>query len=207
MILISQGFKVSMGRDFETVHLFSKGRIMQGIVFQELQGYVEKKLGRKAWTDALATSGLGSKVFMPTTTYPDEELVAIIQSAVQASGANPNELLEDFGKYIVNGLLAIFGPLVQDDWRTLEVIEFAETSIHTAVRIRNPDATPPFLRCIRESDHEVIVDYDSPRKLCYVAKGICRGLAEHFYEKIEIVETSCMHEGGDKCVMHVKRLS
>jgi predicted hydrocarbon binding protein len=180
---------------------------MQGIVFQELQGYVEEKLGRKAWTDALAASGLGSKIFMPTTTYPDEELVAIIQSAVHATGANPGELLEDFGKYIVKGLMTIFGPLVQDDWRTLEVIEFAESSIHTAIRVRNPDATPPFLRCTRESDREVVVDYDSPRKLCHIAKGICHGLADHFYERIEIVETSCMHEGAGKCVMHVKRVS
>jgi hypothetical protein len=50
-------------------------------------------------------------------------------------------------------------------WRTLEVIEHTEETIHRVERRRQPGAAPPKLRVERKTAREVVLTYDSPRKL------------------------------------------
>jgi hypothetical protein len=99
----------------------------------------------------------------------------------------------------------MYGSLIPREWRTLEVIEHSEETIHTVVRRRNPGAQPPELRCQRLGPDEVVVVYSSGRKMCGVAKGIVRGMARHFKETVAITESSCMLAGAKECRISVKR--
>jgi hypothetical protein len=71
--------------------------------------------------------------------------------------------------------------------------------------MRQPGAAPPRLHVERTSPDEVVVTYDSPRKLCAVARGIMRGIAKHFGERISISDRACMHKGDPKCLISVRR--
>ncbi|MEO5618590.1 MAG: V4R domain-containing protein [Candidatus Eisenbacteria bacterium] len=51
------------------------------------------------------------------------------------------------------------------------------------------------------------MSYTSARKLCAVARGICRGLARHFEEVVVIDEPSCMLRGGRTCEIIVRQSS
>ena len=55
----------------------------------------------------------------------------------------------------------------------------------------------------RISPTEVEIDYRSERKLCAVAKGVARGMAAHFDERISLEETECMHRGDARCLISV----
>jgi hypothetical protein len=94
--------------------------------------------------------------------------------------------------------------LLKREWRTLDVIEHTEETIHRVVRMRQPGAQPPLLRAERTSPNEVVLFYDSPRRLCAVARGIGRGVANHFQEPIVIEERRCMHRGDPGCVIAYK---
>jgi predicted hydrocarbon binding protein len=52
----------------------------------------------------------------------------------------------------------------------------------------------------------VLITYDSPRKLCAVARGIVRGVASHFGERIAIEGRRCMHRGDPHCLIAVRAL-
>ena len=67
---------------------------------------------------------------------------------------------------------------------TLDVIEHTEQTIHRVVRRRQPGALPPRLRTVRVGPKMVILTYDSPRRLCAVARGIARGVAARFAEAL-----------------------
>jgi len=82
--------------------------------------------------------------------------------------------------------------VIKPDWKTLEIIENTETFIHSAVRVGNPGAQPPVLDAIRVSDDELHLLYSSDRKLCKLAIGIIKGLADHYQEVIQIHQDSCM---------------
>jgi hypothetical protein len=177
---------------------------MHGIIFGELKKLVDTKLGGDSWRELLKATGLGAKVYMPVTEYPDEEAVALVGAIAAKTGKPPRTVLEDFGEFIAVDLLALYRHMVKPEWRTLELLENTEETIHRVVRLRNPGARPPELRTDREGD-EVLITYRSARRMCGVAVGIVRGLALHYGETVEIKELSCMLDGASACRILVKR--
>ena len=65
-------------------------------------------------------------------------------------------------------------------------------------------AKPPEIRCERLSPDEVVVRYASGRRMCGVARGIARGVADHYGDRVEIAEPSCMLRGDAECRIHVR---
>jgi hypothetical protein len=82
----------------------------------------------------------------------------------------------------------------------------AEETIHEVIRRVNPKANPPRLKCERPSPEEVVIHYASPRKMCGVAKGIAKGIANHYGERVALMERACMHRGAPHCEISVKLL-
>jgi predicted hydrocarbon binding protein len=49
-----------------------------------------------------------------------------------------------------------------------------------------------------------VVTYTSARHLCAVGRGIIRGLAKQFRERVTIIEPVCMLRGATACELHVQ---
>ena len=178
---------------------------MHGIIFSELRKYVVAKLGGPdGWDSLTARAKLGDKLYLPTREYPDAEAAALVDAAASMTGADGDRILQDFGEFMVPDLLRLYGALLDPTWRTLDVIEHTEVTIHRVVRLRNPGARPPELRCTRPGPDEVTLLYSSARRMCGVAKGIARGLASHFGDTIDVAESSCMAAGAPECRIAIR---
>lgn len=156
------------------------------------------------WSRLLEQAGVKWKIYLPIQTYDDAEATAIIQAASEISQTPTSAIVEDFGEFIAPNLVKMYASLKKPEWRTLDVIEHTENVIHTVVRMREPGAQPPYLKCTRLSPNEVRLIYDSPRQLRALAKGIAKGLGRLYGERIEIHETICMHVGADHCELFMK---
>jgi len=179
---------------------------MHGIILSELKRYTEARLGATAWPRLLKKAGVPGAQYLANETYADRDVVAIVGAASAMAGMEAQAILEDFGEFIAPNLLEIYGPLIRPEWRTLDVILNTERNVHTVVRIQSHGAAPPELKCVRTGPDEVVLTYDSPRKMCGVAKGIGRGLARHYKETIEILESACMLNGAPACIISFKRI-
>lgn len=177
---------------------------MYGMIFAELKKYVDTKLSGRAWADLLQHTGNGTKIYMNFHNYPDAELGALVNAAAAHTGIAVADILEDFGEFIASDLLAMYQSVIPSEWRTLDVVEHTEEVIHRVVRLRNPGAHPPHLQSRRLSPQAVEIRYNSPRRLCALAKGICRGIARHHNEAVQIDEPQCMHAGADACLLVVQ---
>lgn len=177
---------------------------MHGIIFTSLKKYVTANLGAEGWTTLAKEAGVGNKIYLASQTYSDQEIVSLVTTASRITGKPAPAILEDFGEFIVPELVAIYRSMIKPDWKALDLIENVESTIHRAVRLRDPSATPPYLVCSRPSQEEVVITYSSPRKLCSVAKGIARGVGKHYGERLSITETSCMHRGNPNCRLSIK---
>jgi hypothetical protein len=177
---------------------------MHGIIFAGLKKYVVANFGNDAWNGLLKDTGIGSKIYLPTQTYPDQEIVALVTAASQKTGKPAQTLLEGFGEFIVADLATIYRSMIKPEWRTLDLIENTEGTMHKAVRLRDRGATPPTLVVTRTSPDEVVIVYSSARKMCGVAKGIVKGIARHYNEQVTITESSCMLKGNPSCTLSVK---
>lgn len=177
---------------------------MHGIIFSELRKYADTKLGSGAWKTLLTTAGLGNKMYLPIQDYPDSDAVALVDAAASVTGLSQAEVMEDFGEFLAPSLLGLYRTLVQPEWKTLDLLEHTEQTIHNVVRARNPGARPAELQAVRTAPDLVDLTYTSKRRMCAVAKGILKGMATHFGERIAITETLCMHDGGAACQMEVR---
>jgi Haem-NO-binding len=103
----------------------------------------------------------------------------------------------------VPGLLQTYRAFVKPTWRTLDLVAEVETYIHKAVRLREPDAAPPRLRATRTGPTQVVVHYDSPRRLCALPEGIVAGVAAHYGERVTVHQSTCMARGDPSCTLVV----
>ena len=172
---------------------------MHGIVFSELQKFVVSKHGYPGWKAVTEKAGLAHKVYVPAGQYADSEIVSLVTAASAITGQDPSQIVEAFGEFIVPSLLKMYGHLLKRNWKSLDVIEHTEGTVHTVVRISDKHALPPKLRTRRAGPDAVVLVYDSPRKLCALAVGIGKGLARHFKETLSINQTQCMLKGGEYC--------
>ena len=172
---------------------------MHGIIFNELRKFVNASVGDKGWETLLASANLEGSVYLASRSYPDEQVTALVGAASSITGTPAIELLEAFGQFIAPDLLAMFRSLIRSEWRTLDVLEKTEETIHKVVRIQYADAAPPYLRATRTAPDTVTILYNSPRRLCAVAKGIARGVAAHYRETIRLDEPTCMLLGASEC--------
>jgi hypothetical protein len=180
---------------------------VNGTILIGLGRYVEAKLGPGAWERLLTDGGIGPRLYVPLEDYPDQEAVALVTAAAQRTAVPVPALLEDFGAFLVPGLLKMYGFLIDPGWATLDVIANAERTIHEVIRRSNRKANPPRLKCERPRPEEVVVIYASPRRMCGVAKGIAKGIADHYHERIAITEGACMHRGAPHCEISVRLLA
>ena len=176
---------------------------MHGLVTTALKRYLVRRLGSVVWNRLLVDQNLAQRDYVPRGTYPDREVIGLVSGAASVTCTPMQELLEDFGRCLVPELLKSFGALINPSWRTLDVIEHSDATIHRAVRLREPDASPPRLALTRSGPDEVVVEYSSARGLCSLAKGIIRGIADHFGDKVSIEEPSCRGHGSPCCVILV----
>jgi hypothetical protein len=176
------------------------GRLLtvHGIIFGELKAFADTHL-QGGWTRLAETAGLSDRSFEEIRAYPDADAVQLIDAASRLAGMDAQRLLGAFGEFIAPSLIATAAPLLDPAWKAIEVLEHTERAVHAIVRLDNPGADPPKLRVHRTADDEVTVLYDSPRRMCSLAIGICRGLGAHFGQQLRISETSCMLEGGPEC--------
>jgi hypothetical protein len=159
---------------------------MHGIIFKEMQRYVSKKFGLPAWYALLKRVALDQQLYLPTQHYPDEEITALIAGVSRLSGQPVPATLEDFGEFLVPNLLQVYGSMINSGWRTLDLLEHTENTMHRVVRFVDQSAHPPRLLCTRTGPDEVVLHYASARNMSSLGMGIVRGFARHYGERVTI---------------------
>jgi hypothetical protein len=177
---------------------------MHGTILHGFKEFVTQRHGNATWASLVQTAGAGGW-YLSTQTYPDRELVALVQATAQHEGRPVTAVLEDFGAALVPVLLSLYQAFLDPAWRTLDLLANTETVIHRTVRLRDPKATPPELRVRRVSADELHIDYASTRRLCALAVGICRGVASRYGDTITIEQPDCMEAGAPACRIVVRR--
>jgi predicted hydrocarbon binding protein len=180
---------------------------VHGIVFAQLRNYVSSRLGRESWSGLVEAAGAEHLVYLPTESYPDSDMSRLVAALSARTQESTEEILHDFGVYLAGPLLGIYGPLLDAQWRTLDLLEHTEKTIHTVIRMQRPNAAPPRLDIERVGPETVRIVYTSPRRLCDLARGIVRGMANHYRETVDVEQPSCMHRGDPACVLLVRLTS
>ena len=176
---------------------------VQGVFLDGLERYAIRKIGLSELERIQAKIGRGHTGYSFDTAYADDEVGLIVQGIAEATGRQPDEILQEFAEDLVPTLLDIYGFVIDSSWTFVDFLLRTESVIHKAVRLNAPSAKPPAIQARRIGSDTVAIAYRSERRLCAVAKGIIRGCATHYRTPVVIGEESCMLKGDPDCVLIV----
>ncbi|RZK28200.1 MAG: hypothetical protein EOO57_21450 [Hymenobacter sp.] len=178
---------------------------MHGTILTLLKRYVQTQYDHSTWVKLVELSGLDSGDFSHKEVYPDEHVYALVGQAAEMTGMAAGELHEKFGEYLVPDLMYMYQKYLNPDWRTLDMLEHTEHTMHYQVRRQHADNAPPVLDVKRLNENELLINYVSARRMGGLAVGIVRGLAAYYDEadRIDVMPTTS--EDGEHVQIHVRR--
>ncbi|MBF0161439.1 MAG: heme NO-binding domain-containing protein [Magnetococcales bacterium] len=178
---------------------------MHGIIFLAMEDFLESRCGAGAWSRAMREANLVEQPFTPDRFYPDEGAIDLFAAVARIVQLPLTETLQQLGHHMSAGLLSMGRSmgLIQEEWRTLDILERLSTEILTAFANHSTGVIPPDIRTYRLKYGEVAVAYLSGRKLCPLFKGIVLGMGAFFNEPIRIEERLCLLENAPLCRLSV----
>jgi predicted hydrocarbon binding protein len=138
-------------------------------------------------------------LFHPTRDVQAMAAIAVVANAERRPVA---AVLESYGRFFVRWAepeypTAFQPPNARAFLRDME-------RVHAVARRVSPGAEPPDIRVEEPAEGRLVLVYASPRGLCALARGMIRGVAEHYGEVVTIEETTCMSEGAPTCRFDVR---
>ncbi len=177
---------------------------MKGIIFKHFESFVVDNFGEDVFEDVLDSTELITEgPFVGPGTYPDEDLFALVGTAIGKLGIPLNDALYAFGTYLFDHLAAAAPVFVESSADLRTFLLTIHSVIHVEVRKLFPGADTPDFSYEEPADDRLVMHYTSKRKLCPLVRGLLDGAAKSFGESIVCTETSCVHEGADQCTFQL----
>lgn len=148
----------------------------------------------------------GSSAYLPDECCPDDEAYGLLDAVSGALGEPIEQVQARFGEYVAPHLIRVAGTLIDPAWRTLDVVEHAESIARAFVHDAWKADGLRMHETVRISPNELHIVYYSPRKLCAIVAGMIHGVASYFGESIRIVKSACMRRGEPYCSFVVRSL-
>lgn len=177
---------------------------MKGVINKGIEDLVTTKFGIDAWEKVKSIAKCDEPFFATSATYPDESTISLIQAASEVCGLTPETIMIEYGRYIVPKTLkesyptyyALAGSSSRDFIRNL-------SKVHDVATKNISGAAPPEFEFEDLPSGAMMMYYRSSRKLCSILKGLVLGVGDLFNEKLKVRETTCMHNGDEKCSVEI----
>jgi hypothetical protein len=176
---------------------------MKGIVFNLLEQTVSDKYGEETWEALLDGAGVEG-VYTAVGSYPDEELLSLIQTACTALDVAADDLVRWFGRAALPILAERYPDFFTRHDNTRSFLLTLNEVIHPEVRKLFPGAYAPSFDFDTSSEKELGLSYFSHRHLCSFAEGLIEGSADHYGEAVEIHQPACTKRGDVRCDIRIR---
>ena len=179
---------------------------VKGIVFNLLAEAVANEHGEDAWDALLTGAGLDG-AYTSLGSYPDAEMVRLVEVAAAMLGCSGPEILRWFGRAAMPLLAERYGIFFEGHQSSRDFVRSVNDIIHPEVRKLYAGAGCPQFVFADDQDGRLLIGYNSPRQLCHLAHGFVEGAADQYSERVELEHIACMLEGNPSCRMAVRWLS
>jgi hypothetical protein len=178
---------------------------MKGIIFNLLEEVVTDELGDAAW-DQLLDNAQVDGAYTSLGSYPDQEFIALLHALPSRADMAPDDLLRWFGRAAIPLLVQRYPVFFEGHASTRSLLHALNDIIHPEVRKLYPGADVPIFDLEpvagwEPGDRVVTLGYRSARRLCALAEGFVEGAADHFGERVAIVQPSCLLRGDERCAL------
>lgn len=174
---------------------------MKGVIFNYLEEFAVKNFGEEGWESVISQAEVSTEdaIYVGPGNYPDSDLVEIVSTASRLTETPIDSLLFGFGEFVLDKFHQDFPVFFERVDNARDFLSSIHCVIHVEVKKLYPDADTPTFEYEDPNIHALTMKYYSERKLCVFLRGLISGVQQHFKEKIDYVETQCMHDGAEFC--------
>lgn len=178
---------------------------MKGVVFNLLEQAVTDTYGDDAWIDLLEAAGVDG-AYTSLGSYPDAEIVALVDAAAHHLDLRPADVLRWFGRAAMPMLADRYRPFFAGHVSARSFVLSVNDIIHPEVRKLCSGAGCPHFHFGDDAEGRLVIGYQSPRRMCHLAHGFVEGAADHYGERVTIEHLACMQHGNPVCRLAVRWL-
>ena len=154
---------------------------MKGAIFKLLEDFVVTHHGPDAFDDLLdATELQTTGPLVGPGTYPAEDLLALVGTAVERYQVPVDDLLRAFGRHSFPQLAESVGGLMVGLEDPHSFLLNLESVIHTEVRKLDAEADPARFVATEIDSTEVLLRYESPFGLFALVEGFIDGIGDWY---------------------------
>ena len=154
---------------------------MKGVIFNIAENFLEETYGEETLDEILSNCNLETKEpFVGPGTYPDSDLMEIIEKSSEKLSINQNELLVNLGRYAFEGLSSKFPNFLEGHSSAKSFLQTVDGIIHVEVRKLYKDTYLPTFQYLDPAPDKLTITYYSKRKLYGFMEGLIQGVAKHF---------------------------
>lgn len=169
---------------------------MKGVVFTEFLEMVEASFSADMVDDIIDDADLPSGgAYTAVSSYPHEEMVALVVALSKRSGMAVKDLLLAFGEHLFGRFVAGYPSFFVGVNDAFSFLAGIEDIIHAEVRKLYPDAELPRFDIEHHDEQRLVLIYDSHRHFEDLAEGLIRGCTKHFGGEI-LIEREVLDDGG-----------
>jgi len=170
---------------------------MKGLVFTEFLEMVETRFGYRLVDRLLTENDLPSGgIYTTVGTYDHTEMLALLNGLSQHTQTPVSDLLRTYGRYLFGKLTKNYRHFMDHADSTFGLLTSIQHHIHVEVRKLYPDAELPQFTIEKSTADQLIMRYESERKLADFAYGLIEGCLDYFGEKAEIMQTNLVADGS-----------
>jgi hypothetical protein len=155
---------------------------MHGFILLEFEKFIIKEHGFKTWSTVSKNANAENLSIDANQVYPDTVVFSLVGEAIKLLEVEAGDFLEKFGYTLVPSLLKVYKAYIDPSWRTIDLLEHTERTMHHAVRTNNPNVAPPILEIERKSPKSIHITYRSKRNIPQLGVGVIKGIANYYGE-------------------------
>lgn len=173
---------------------------MQGSIYTTFSDMVIEKMGMQVWNELLEKVAPPSDgVYTKGMQYEDSEIMGLVGGLSEITKLDIPTLVKTFGEYLFIHLYNSSPTDISHIDNLKDFLMSIDGVIHKEVKRVYPKAYLPAFEYEDTPGGDLIMYYQSKRKLCHLSEGLISSAADHFGQKIVILHPQCMHDGAEKC--------
>ncbi len=181
---------------------------MHGLIYATWEKYLAERFGpqvlnryRLAIKDTSASIALASRV------YDDETFLKGLEATHTLTHFPTDKLLREFGYYfMINGLTSHLCAYLLNQVHSGYELLLAMRQAHAQLKQAGALITLPLFeyQAVASKRKALVLQYESPRRLCSLLLGAIEGAATRYGERVEVKEQSCMKQGAQRCIFIIR---
>ena len=162
---------------------------MKGEIFNLFEAFITENSDQSTFEDIYESAypELETKdPFVGPGTYPDTDFFLIVSTAISKLNFPFASAVRAFGKYCFPRLISKVPDIAERCTHPRDLLMIVDEVIHVEVKKVYSGAKPPRLICTEVGENQLMITYQSRRKLYDFVEGMIEGLAIYYSTSISV---------------------